>query len=294
MVFDFENIILNIDSKFRNKTKYQNSSKFSIDLTNPLKNINSIRLSSIEFPNVFYTFSTNKNNTTFLIDNIKIEIPSGNYDANTLIQTINTIIKQLVSYISVELVLDYNTGKITIKEKDTNTFNLNFDNDTIYPSLGYLLGFRNNLYESNSLYTSESILDIIGDNYILIKINDYGNLINTFSGNKYFGKIIIYNNKNTVIFDNNSNFISKTYNFLQPVNINKLSIQLTDIYDNEIDMNQLDFSLTIEVEQIYNYETKLILEGDINYESKLTLEGDINYDNKLSLEQDINYDDNNI
>jgi hypothetical protein len=262
MGYDIDTIVLNIDSRFRNFSKNISCSKFTFDLENQLKNISSITLSSVELPNLFYTFSEKKKNISFVVNNTKINIPPGNYCAENLIEIINKKLSTLASIVNISLELKFNPtdGKILISEKDKKPFSINFENSSEYPSLGYQLGFRQSSYNSKSEYITESILDTIGDNYVFIKLNDYGSLINTHSGNKYFAKIILYNNKNTVIFDNNSNFICKTYNFLQPVNISRFNIELVDLYDNGIDMNNLDFSLTIELQQIYNYDAKKVLE----------------------------------
>ena len=56
--------IVNIDSKFKNPI-YTNSADFIYTFLEPLKNIISIKLSSIEFPNLYYTFSSKKK-ITFL------------------------------------------------------------------------------------------------------------------------------------------------------------------------------------------------------------------------------------
>ena len=82
-----ENIIINIDSRFRDKNKFPKSSSFSLALSERIKNCIYIRLSSIEFPNLYFTFTELKKNTSFNItldDNtvINIIIHDGFYDSN--------------------------------------------------------------------------------------------------------------------------------------------------------------------------------------------------------------------
>ena len=52
-----ENILLNVDSRFRMKDKYPNSAKFSYRASEKIKNCKYIRVSSIEFPNLYWTFN---------------------------------------------------------------------------------------------------------------------------------------------------------------------------------------------------------------------------------------------
>jgi|UniRef100_A0A6C0EC06 hypothetical protein len=52
-----EKIIINIDSKYRDKNLYPNSSKFSIKLDRTIKNVSNINITSVEFFNMYYSFS---------------------------------------------------------------------------------------------------------------------------------------------------------------------------------------------------------------------------------------------
>ena len=62
-----DNIILNVDSRFRDKKKYPNSAKFTYRMSETIKNCKYIRMSSIEFPNLYYNFTLKKGNTSFKI-----------------------------------------------------------------------------------------------------------------------------------------------------------------------------------------------------------------------------------
>jgi hypothetical protein len=55
-----ENQLINIDSRFRNKNKYQNPGKFTFHLKEKIKNVKYIRLSSVELPNLYFTFTDEK------------------------------------------------------------------------------------------------------------------------------------------------------------------------------------------------------------------------------------------
>ena len=83
-----------------------------------------------------------------------------------------------------------------------------------------------------------------------MKLNDYGYVYN--GNKKYFSKIIITNKKYEMSFEGSNNFVTKTMVFKQPQNINKLYIQLFDPYNKLIDMNGIQFSLTLEFKYVNN------------------------------------------
>jgi hypothetical protein len=90
--------VLNIDSRFRSNSN-DTTTNFTFKLLKRLKNIVSVRLSSLEFPNVYYTFSAARGNVSFeyfIIQGGKevgftINIPEGNYDPDTLASTLTTL-----------------------------------------------------------------------------------------------------------------------------------------------------------------------------------------------------------
>lgn len=280
-----DNIIINIDSRFRNKQLYTNSGKFVHSLSEPIKNCKYIRLSSIEFPNLYFTFTEKKQNTSFTITKYgtshEVKIEDGYYASDTLLTEIQKQLDEANTVLgtNLEIEFNYNNGFVTIKN-DTE-FSIDFSNGTSrYPSLGYQLGYRQNSYEAVSTVIAgspayaiitESQLDTVGDNYLFLKINDYGviyhdfedvlikdNLGNIIERQKYvgnknvFAKVIINSNKAEQVFDNGSNFLTKSFVFRQPIDLNKFSIELTDPKGNTVEMVHMDYSFTLEVGVIYD------------------------------------------
>ena len=49
-----------------------------------------------------------------------------------------------------------------------------------------------------------------------------------------------------------TNFLTKSYNFKQPVTISKLTIELINMLGQRVNMNYMDFSFALECEQIYD------------------------------------------
>jgi hypothetical protein len=255
-----ENQIINIDSRFRNKNKYYNPGKFTFELKKKIKNVKYIRLTSIELPNLYFTFSSKKKNNFFKIkiNNIEYDIiiNDGFYNSSQLLNNIQEKLNELPNNMIINF--DLANGIVTIR--GDVPFSINFLNTGIYDSLGYHLGFRNNLYNSNnkivngiSVFYIDGIapLDVIGDAYVFLKVNDYGKIYNFIDcGSEviynYLGKVIVNVNKTEKVFDNN-NFVTKEHIFKDPIDINKFDIELLDPLNNIIDMETINFSFTLEI-----------------------------------------------
>lgn len=263
-----ENILINVDSRFRNLQLYPNTSKFTIKLANTIKNIMYIRLSSVEIPNLYFTFSDAKKNTSFTLntngESYLIHIEDGFYNSTQLLAAIQTELTNIPGNFTIKLNLA--NGFVTFQGDTTFTINCNATEP--YPSLCYHLGCRNTkcsckpkiVNGSTKHYiTYASQLDNIGDNYLFLKVNDYGKIYNfnldnnnvSESQESYLGKIIINSNKADRNFDNN-NLITKRHIFKQPVNINRLDIELIDPYSKLVEMLHMNFSFTLEIGVIYD------------------------------------------
>lgn len=297
--------IMNIDTRYKLEQE-TNAADYTYTLATPLKNINSIKLSSLEFPNVNYIFSNSKNSNTFTIiykgANIPITIPEGIYSPCSIVDAINVIFTSMSSTAyssgtSTNFKMYYNSSTFKAIIINDTPFGLNFDNT--YPngnpnnnkSLGELLGFRQTLYTEPSNipvisligntagygYMSESVLDTQGDTYILVKINNYGNIIHESLDyitndnvstlvkkvDNYFAKILLYGAKGTIIFDTCANFITKTVNLRQPENIAKLHITLHEPNGDVIQLLNFDYSLTLEFTYIVSSVLKNKTEGGL-------------------------------
>ena len=265
-----ENIICNIDSRFRDINSYKDSGLFTYKLNEPLKNIRYIRLSSIELPTLFYTFLQDYNNISFQIitnDNVThtIIIAEGNYDSNSIISQIQTSL-DLINESGFVFSISWDSINYKVSFTNTTPFTLIFDNDNNHRSLGDRLGFR--LDNSNYLavdqntefyisadrdlyyWTGETFLDITKDNYVFLRINDYGVIYNDVRNNTLLAKIILYDQQ--FIIDTGANFLTKAFNFKQPINISKLEIELVNSLGQTINMNLINYSLTLEFGRIFD------------------------------------------
>lgn len=292
---DVRNVVLNIDSSFRSNavptandgsTTVSQTSWFLFGSSRIYKNISSVKLTSVEFPNTFYSFSASRGNTSFTLTinqgsklgTYQVIIPDGNYqnsdtvltlDPTALINAIKTYITDTVAngglgITGFNITYDNQTQKITFSYPLSFSIVFPTSNSNVYKNgIGYNLGFYKQSYTSTAFrtqqITSDILPDAVQDKYIYIQINDW-NLIDRQDMNQtsypVFAKIQLPGTKNTIIFDSNYiNSTTKEYFFQQPVNIQKMEIKLLDALGNVIDTNGENWSMTLELKQVNDYST---------------------------------------
>jgi hypothetical protein len=268
--------VVNIDSRFRSDP-LDPSTDFTFKLKNPMKNIISLRISSIEFPNTYYTFSRARQNTSFTLYYIKsfndstlyqqiINIDEGNYSPEELVDTLNTIL------VNNPVSLSYNSikGKLLFDsqyyfEIDFLGNKLAFINRTSDNGLGYNLGFRQtpgnrlkSIKEAGNMYKLQgsAIIDTIDNNYIFVSLDPDWKVITNYTKDKElhhsFAKVIINVPKGSVLYDNGANTVTKEYWFQQPTDITIIPVRISDPYDQTIDLGGMDFSFSLEMKEIRN------------------------------------------
>lgn len=152
-------------------------------------------------------YNISDNNNKLEINKTKIYINSGNYNLNSLLQSIE---ESLNKKLKLQFKVTYDTikNRITIKndignaDSHSSNFNLNFND--IDGNLKWILGFTNNNYTNNNSYTAEldpqlNYYDII---YIKIENNDCYTVLNYNPVFSYTKKIpTTFNNWVTVDLD---------------------------------------------------------------------------------------------
>ena len=274
----FKNI--NLNSCFRTNYKNTNPCDFQYLIANDIKNVVSMRLASIELPNSWYLYSEYNKSNFFKIKIKKngvttlylITIPEGNYDIDTLPAYLNDTyfynstrtddLKQLSFAIS-----DSNfKGTFSIINGNLTNLSVDFifcDNPTqnIMNTFGWLVGFRELSYVNiGSSIVSEGMFDGGGDRYIYVSINDYQNNNNSLNSvclnddliieEDIIGKIPIFNGKFAIVISENNTLV-KTRKYNGPVNIRNLHIKILDKFGQVIDLNNMDYSITLEFEILY-------------------------------------------
>lgn len=281
--------LINIDSRFRfpysdptslkETLNFSNtsSSNFVFKLREPIKNIISVRLSSIEIPNSFYTFSKQRGNVSFEMtyEGITelIEINPGNWtsDNNTeqtsiLYQVQDAINEKFNTTLFRVEYINPSTGKIRITNSTFSTttpetsplFSINFRIDNSRAAdfgLGYNLGFRESAYFDTNTINAEAILNIIDTNYLFLTLLSDWKVIEHETPDRTqvfsFAKIVIDQPKFAIVYDN-QNELTKEYFLKQPTNIHSIPVRISDPYDQDIDLNGLDFSFTLELTEVLN------------------------------------------
>lgn len=308
---------LNIDSRFRKNYYSTQSTKFSITLPEPQKNVVKMSVDSVEFPLSYYAVSANNKNNTFVIisspstdencKNVKgeaflVTLPDGNYEpswmnengANPLEDAMNNALAKPVSGIvdengkfvssgtkasNLTYTIDRKSGKSVFDGKNSSfviRFNVDLHGnlsmeENIQMRLGWLLGFRAAQYKSSTssdaTIVSEGISYPSGPTYGFLSINDYQNntapvFLQAFSQSTLDNNIMLKINLGTEMGGNtvykaadsstlaSSGAVHREY--FGPVNIQKLDIALYDEYGRIIDLNNMDMSLTLRFEKLYD------------------------------------------
>ena len=275
-----QNQNLNLNSCFRNNYYQTNPCDFLYMLPIEIKNVLSIRVVSIEIPNSWYLFSHAQKNNVFQIEikadgNIQtfnIVIPDGNYDIDTLQCYLNSTYfceSQMDTYLKyIQFSIDsYNLKtRFEIIEHPFSDFKFSLKfvdtlNQNIMNTCGWILGYRlANYLDITNKIQSEGLFDAGGDRYIYIVLNDYqynNNTLNTVCFDKsvlnedVIAKIPMINGKLSLIVSDDNNPLAKIRRYTGPVNISKLHIKILDKFGAVIDLNNMDFSLTLELEILY-------------------------------------------
>ena len=203
-----------------------------------------------------------------------IEINPGNWtsDNNTeqtsiLYQVQNAINEKFNTTLFRVEYINPSTGKIRITNSTFSTttpvtsplFSINFrvnDNSRAADfGLGYNLGFRESAYFDTNTINAEAILNIIDTNYLFLTLDPDWKVIEHETPDRTqvfsFAKIVIDQPKFAIVYDN-QNELTKEYFLKQPTNIHSIPVRISDPYDQDIDLNGLDFSFTLELTEVLN------------------------------------------
>jgi len=268
-----QTVILN--SLFREDYKNTSSTDFSLVLPYQFKNVLSVRLSSIQLPNVLYCFSKAKLNNLFYVSECgdgptasgPVILPDGNYTLSELATTLQEAMNEQldINPPRFEVIAHETTQKITIMN-NRNVFTMNFLKDIeskdFNSTFGWILGFRQINYSGSAVYTSEAVYNSVASDYIYFILNDFNhsqsqNILAMYSksyiGNNILAMIPLTSNSFHICFDNGSDFIEKKREYFGPVNLQRLKIELRNQYGELLDLNCMDFSFSLEVELGYDW-----------------------------------------
>ena len=175
--------IVNIDSSYRELSdSTYTSTNFMSTLTFALSNVIEYSIYSLEIPYAWYTFSKSYGNVLFIVNDITITIPDGNYSSEKLITNINSLLSSNSIYVT--LTIDTITNYVTMTNNGTTdyTFTLYdvtnnlFSNSLQNINLGYNLGFTSSssiTLTALSTLKADSSIYIYGPRYLLLKLDEY-------------------------------------------------------------------------------------------------------------------------
>lgn len=261
--------IVCIDSKYRDNKNISLSTDFTFNLSEPLRDVVSLKLESIQIPITWYTISNNFGSNFFYlkgnIDGInngyhdyKIEIPPGNYsttttDSNTNITTVlNNSIKDLSNTYP-----DVNFGNTSIEYNNGNSkITINIDIQKIYNESYFYLQFpywtpsvNTNLTENELIiYRQQSIASYMGFNN---SIYDFCSITSNI------GKL------NTSYYLQNRNIsqykLDSTNNYFDIIRyIGEEYTPSTTIYDNYRIKLNLPIDISYSINTLYNEVNNVI------------------------------------
>jgi hypothetical protein len=187
----------------------------------------------------------------------------------TSVQSNDPLYQVTLEYDIADFEIDFNTNKCGEQENSITDGIINIKK-LKYLSIGYYMGYRPNpsklidkfLINSNidftdRIMTAPKFFDTTGHNYIFIKINDWGYI--DFFGESLMAKILLTSGLGNPKLDD---FVNQGYRFRQPININKLDIELVDYLGNTLDLNGSNFSCTIQLTNIISSDQKHIIEKE--------------------------------
>jgi hypothetical protein len=301
-----KNYILN--TVFREDFFTTTATNSTFTLPKKMKNVISMDLSAIQFPNYLFSFSNSKKTTSIYIkedvtgNEATVFVPEGNYTVDNFPPILEERINQQVvgSYIpggpnrfTVTIspisyfttiknstytftiitnkdynihdeksvcVQEFNSELYSLKQK--RYFRTELDGkkqvrpEQYFLSMGWLIGYRSQIYAGKKSYTSEGNFQNVLISYVYFTLNDFSNNYTSSTTGIFDGS---YTSDNilavipvtaavwTSNFDNNSNFIYKTRTYNGPTDIERINIQLQNPFGGPLALHGADFAFCLQV-----------------------------------------------
>jgi hypothetical protein len=222
-------------------------------------------------------------------DKVVITIPDGDYTVDALQDYLNNVMLEYTDnpntnlallqyiYFTIDVIASSGSGKMIVginesyepnKFSFTLKFNvdINGEEDRITPlplKLGWIMGFRESLYINNTDYVSEGIVDLQGPRYIYLVVDDFNNNVNdgfigafnsSILNKNILARISLQGGVNVLSYlsQNNLSLITYARQYFGPVDIMKLQIQLLDEYGRVLDLNNMDYSMCLTFQTVYD------------------------------------------
>jgi hypothetical protein len=247
---DSRQIQLNTNGATKNNLSFNSDVLFNIPNLIKKQNYilyNTIRIIHCEIPFSFYII--NEYNNLLALSTGNISITYGNYNANSFITALSLLLPT-----NMTITLNSSNGKFTLSYNAsfsilaTSTINkiMGFSKNITYTSTSnnIILPYPANFLGTNNIYVKSP--NLILENYNT-STKDYITMSNIPVNVPPFG-IVQYLNQ------------TGSKNIVKNIQMDNLEIQITDDDNNLIDFNNLEWSITIEIESImqFNYNPKTL------------------------------------
>lgn len=272
-----------INSLFRDSSS--NSATDCIyNLPYVIRNVTSMEIMTVELPQSIFLFSERNGSNTMYFKEYSgpdpyhpleglVTLPPGNYKTSSspdLITTLQTEINnQLGTANRFTVSLNATTNRITISNS-TYIFEMytvyQGTNRNISKTMGWTLGYRQLSYTNKQTYVTESLYNNTPATYLYLEINDFntqyiatqviGLFSNSFLDSNIISKICYTNNTSytsydTIVYDGKY-VVGSPREYFGPVHLQKMNIRLLDQYGTVVDLNGLDFSITLRIKILYD------------------------------------------
>jgi hypothetical protein len=192
-----------------------------------------------QFPKSWYLI--NNTNNKIIINSIAYYFPNGNY-------TVNSFINQWSISIGSSWSLSFNS--ITNKFTFTNSTSFIFTDDTysIFPIIGFSKGSTYSSISNslNSLYCVNfygiTKINILSNTFLLKNVDSYNK-----GRNSIIASIPVNSSYNGIIFYNNYTLSNSSFKNRE---LSSLNIEIQDDFKNFIDFNNIDWTITLQVDVI--------------------------------------------
>lgn len=284
------NRFVNLDSQFR---KYTNgietsSTDYTLDLSDTLKNVLSMRLYSYHIPQTWYAIDSFYGNTCFwIVDNangntyqIPIVMPSGNYLSAQFVIKLTTVFKNagfdfsntvVPSGITAPVYYDVNSGKITLSlyngtySEDggaTILFTITDLTQIVFYDFESKLVCQGNCFNKSNHYLNSTLGWVMGYRMPYIEVLSEGNVAPAaldLNGTKYLILVVDDYNQNRI--NNNIVSISKFSNTLKLPSYYNNDLTYTCTTPQEVGNNLQELIAGVTIDSYLNFQTTNPLNG---------------------------------
>ena len=266
-----QTVVLN--TSFRQDYMNTSSTNFSMVLPYQFKNVMSMRLSSIQLPNVLYCFSTAKKNNTIYLEETEgvkakgtVTLPDGNYSLTEVVTNLESQINtQLGTGVRFTVTSNPFTQQITIANT-TNKFIIDCGtgakSNMIVDTMGWILGFRETLLEDQKSYTAPAVYNPTASETLYFILNDFNNsqsqnilamFSESFIDDNILAMIPLTSNSFHITFSDGNDLLEKKRTYFGPVNIQRIRVEIRDKYGDIAGLQSMDFSFSLELEVGYDW-----------------------------------------